>query len=56
MFRVAFMSNEMDGFELHHVLAEVLSLNYGKELCESVLKFIYTTIDTYFTYHLALEP
>ncbi len=49
---LAFMNDEMEGFDLHTVLAEVLALKYGSEKCKSTLKLIDTTIDTYLRFQM----
>lgn len=49
---LAFMNDEMEGFDLHAVLAEVLKLKYGSEKCKSTLELIDTTIDTHLRFQM----
>ncbi|MBC7001729.1 DUF2971 domain-containing protein [Photobacterium sp. BZF1] len=49
------MNDEMEGFELHQVLAEVLGLKYAEEQCKSALKLIDSTIDTYLRYQMSFS-
>jgi Protein of unknown function (DUF2971) len=52
---LAFMNDEMEGFDLHQVLAEVLELKYGEESCTSALKLIDTTINTFLRFQMSFS-
>ena len=52
---LAFMNDEMEGFDLHQVLAEVLGFKYGEERCKSTLKLIDTTIDTFLRFQMSFS-
>jgi len=49
---LAFMNDEMEGFDLHSVLTDVLQLKHGSDKCKSILELIDTTIDTYLRFQM----
>lgn len=49
---LAFMNDEMEGFDLHGVLTEILHLKYGSEECKSTLELIDTLIDTHLRFQM----
>ncbi|CAB1055355.1 hypothetical protein D1BOALGB6SA_88 [Olavius sp. associated proteobacterium Delta 1] len=52
---LAFMNDEMEGMDLHQVLAEVLELKYGSEKCKKTLELIETTIETYLRFQMSFS-
>lgn len=52
---LAFMNDEMEGMDLHQVLAEVLELKYGSEQCKKTLALIETTIETYLRFQMSFS-
>lgn len=52
---LAFMNDEMEGFDLHQVLAEVLGLKFGEESCKKTLELIDTTIDTFLRFQMSFS-
>ncbi len=49
---LAFMNDEMEGFDLHSVLTEVLQLKHGSDECKNTLELIDTTIDTHLRFQM----
>jgi hypothetical protein len=49
------MNDEMEGFDLHKVLAEVLGLKYGEDSCINTLKLIDTTIETHLRFQMSFS-
>lgn len=52
---LAFMNDEMEGFDLHQVLAEVLGFKYGEDRCKSTLELIDTTINTFLRFQMSFS-
>jgi len=52
---LAFMNDEMEGFDLHEVLTEVLDLKYGSDECQQALKLVDTTINTYLRFQMSFS-
>lgn len=52
---LAFMNDEMEGFDLHQALEEVLELKYGADQCENTLKTVYELIDTYLRFQMSFS-
>jgi len=52
---LAFMNDEMEGFDLHAVLVEVLELKHGSEQCKKALELIDTTIETYLRFQMSFS-
>lgn len=52
---LAFMNDEMEGFDLHEVLSEILCLKHGEEETKKALKLIDTTIETCLRFQLSFS-
>ena len=52
---LAFMNDEMEGYDLHSVLSDVLQIKYGSDECKSKLALVDTTIGTHLRFQFSFS-
>ena len=52
---LAFMNDEMEGYDLHSVLSDVLQMKYGSDECKSKLALVDKTIETHLRFQFSFR-